>query len=143
MNFGNSNGFNLYIGIIALAAALSGLIMFLEGIGLITGEFSPDPVQGLVLVLISALLFSGLREQQNNPALRYGYSYIGSLLAVIFALCTVVIEVGAGVVQFIEEGSFDLSPLLHSGIFWVGIFSIPIYFAVIKVINQNCSGCSQ
>jgi hypothetical protein len=130
--------------IVALVAGISGLLMVFAGAGVqFISVVTPDFAGGCILLLIMTILWSGLMEGRTDRAQWIRYAYIGTLLAGIFAVCTLVIALGLGVARLLGGEAADLSPLAGSGFIWTGILAIPAWMRIQKIVNECSRGeCS-
>ncbi len=133
---------NLYLwtAVIAAVTLMMGLLSIGEGIGLIIDSpVTADIPGGCILLLIGAILITGIREGRKDRAHWVQYGYTGLLLLLIFGVCTFLIS-GANIVSLLIEGEpADFASMIGSGFIWGAILAIPIY----PSIRQILFGCAQ
>ncbi len=133
---------NLYIwtAVIAAVIIISGLFSIGAGLGLVVGLPVPADIPGgCILLLIGAILITGILEGRTDRARWVQYGYTGLLLLLIFGVCTLLIS-GAQAISLMIEGEFaDVGTLTGSGFVWGAILSIPAYPGIRRILL----GCSQ
>ncbi len=130
----------LWTAVVAAVTIISGLFSLGAGLGIDSGLLIPaDPVGGCILLLIGAILVTGLWEGKIDRARWVQYGYTGLLLLLIFGAATILIG-GADALSALMEGeSADPGSMLWSGFIWGLLLALPAYPAISRIL----SGCSR
>ena len=128
--------------VVALVICIGGLLSIVEGAQIETGlPVHPDIMGGCILLLLGALLGSGFLKGQSDRPAWVSYSYVGSLLMLIFAGCMIFMGIADNLALVLEDEPVDLISLIGSGFIWGAILSIPLYTGS-KALLYGCSvGC--
>lgn len=133
---------NLYLwtAVIAVVIIISGLLSLGAGLGIECGLPVPADIPGgCILLLIGAILITGIIEGRTDRARWVQYGYTGLLLLLIFGVCTLLIS-GANAISLMIEGEFvDMGSLIGSGFIWGALLAIPAYPGIRRILF----GCSQ
>ncbi|MDD1729141.1 MAG: hypothetical protein LUQ50_08725 [Methanospirillum sp.] len=133
---------NLYLwtAVIATVTIIFGLVSLGTGLGIESGLPVPADIPGgCILLLIGAILITGIIEGRKDRARWVQYGYTGLLLLLIFGVCTLLIA-GAQAISLMIEGEFtDMGTLTGSGFIWGAILAIPAYPGIRRILF----GCSQ
>jgi hypothetical protein len=132
---------NLYhwTAVTAAVVLVSGFLSLGAGAGIITElPVSADIPGGFILLIIGALLITGLVEAKADSGQWVPFGYTGLLLLLIFGCCTLLIS-GADALTRIIDGEFaDLTSLSGSGFIWGAILALPAYPGIRRLL----SGCT-
>ena len=133
---------NLYLWTVVIAAVtiISGLFSLGAGLGIVSGLPVPADIPGgCILLLIGAILTTGIIEGRSDRARWVQYGYTGLLLLLIFGVSTVLIS-GANAISLMIEGELaDIGSLMGSGFIWGAVLAIPAYPGIRSILF----GCSQ
>jgi len=133
---------NLYLwtAVIAAVTVISGLLSLGAGLGIVSDLPVPADIPGgCILLLIGAILITGIIEGRTDRAHWVQYGYTGLLLLLIFGVCTLLIS-GANALSLMIEGEFaDIGTLCGSGFIWGALLAIPAYPGIRRILL----GCSQ
>lgn len=125
--------------VVALVICIGGLLSIVEGAGTETGlPVHPDIMGGCILLLLAALLGSGFLKGQSDRPAWVSYSYVGSLLMLIFAGCMVFMGIADTIALLLEEEPLELVWFYGSAFIWGGLLSIPLYTGS-KALLYGCS----
>jgi len=133
---------NLYIwtAVITVVLVCSGLLSIGGGLGIDTGlPLAPDIGGGCILLLLGAILGTGLVEGNADRARFVQFGYAGLLLLLIFGVCTVIIFAAQALSLVLEGQAADWIPLTGSGFIWASIIALPLFPRIKKILF----GCSQ
>ncbi|NLV27892.1 MAG: hypothetical protein GXY48_12135 [Methanomicrobiales archaeon] len=129
--------------IVTLTTFIAGFLSILEGARIITRFFIlPDIPGGCILILISFIFATAVMKGRSDRPGWISFSYVASLLLLVFAGCSVLIE-GGNVLTTIMEGEEEANILtiLSPGFIWAGIIAIPLYLGVSKLLYKcSCRG---
>jgi len=128
--------------IVALTTFVAGLISILEGAGIVTGLFIlPDIPGGCILIMISLIFATAVLKGRSDRPGWISFSYIASLLLLIFAGCSILVEGGNFLTLVMEGEEADILNIISPGFIWAGIVAIPLYFGVSKILYKcSCGG---
>jgi hypothetical protein len=127
--------------IVALATFIAGLLSLLEGAGIVTGLFIlPDIPGGCILILISAIFGTAFLKGRTDRPGWISFSYIASLLLVIFAICSFLVEGGNYLTLVMEGEEANILTLFSPAFIWAGILAIPLYMGVSKILSKCSCG---
>ncbi len=133
---------NLYIwtAVIAVVVLCSGLLSIGGGLGIDTGiPVAPDVAGGCILILLGAILVTGLVEGNADRARFVQFGYAGLLLLLIFGVCTAIIFAAQALSLVLEGEAPEWVFLTGSGFIWASILAAPLYPRIRKILF----GCSQ
>ncbi len=132
---------NLYAWTVVLTVVtiFGGILAIVSGIGIEGIPVTPDIPGGCILLLLGALLATGLFEGSRDHARWVQFGYTGVLLILIFGACSFIIS-GANLLSLMIEGeaAYPVS-LISSGFIWAALLAIPAY----PGIRNLLLGCSQ
>lgn len=132
--------------IVSIATLIAGLLAILKGAGVVADTFIlPDIPGGCILIMLSALFGAAVLKGRSDRPGWISYSYIASLLLLIFAGCAILIEGGNYLTLIMEGEEVDILTIISSAFIWVGILTIPLQIGVSKLLYQcSCGGgCSE
>ncbi|HWQ66154.1 MAG TPA: hypothetical protein VN372_04705 [Methanospirillum sp.] len=130
----------LWTALIGAVTVINGLLSLGTGLGIVSGLPVPADIPGgCILLLIGAILITGVIEGKTDQARWVQYGYTGLLLLLIFGVCTVLIS-GAHAISLMIEGNFaDFGNLFGSGFIWGALLAIPAYPDMRRILL----GCSR
>ncbi|WP_319538208.1 hypothetical protein [uncultured Methanospirillum sp.] len=132
---------NLYAWTVVLTVVtvFGGILAIISGIGIEGIPVTPDIPGGCILLLLGALLATGLYEGSRDHARWVQFGYTGIILILIFGVCSVIIS-GANLLSLMIEGeAAEPVALISSGFIWAALLAIPAY----PGIRNLLFGCSQ
>lgn len=131
-----------WTGIVTVVTFIAGLLSILRGAEIVNGAYLlPDIPGGCILILLSAIFGTAYYKGRTDRPGWISFSYIGSLMLLIFAVCTVLINGGnyLGLIMGGEEG--DAFTIISSTFIWAAIIAIPLYLGVSKLMYKcSCGG---
>ncbi len=130
----------LWTAVIAAVIIISGLLSLGAGLGIVSGLPVPSDVPGgCILLLLGAVLTTGIGEGRTDRARWVQYGYTGLLLLLIFGICTLLISGAEAISLMIGGESPDMGALLGSGFIWGAILAVPAFPGIRRILL----GCSQ
>ncbi len=126
--------------VVALTTCIAGLFSILEGVGGGPALFLPDVPGGCILLMISALFATAYQRGRDDRPGWIAFSYIGALLLMIFAGCTVLIELGNYVTSILQGNAACILFIISSSFIWAAILVIPLLVGVSRLLAQCACG---